>query len=76
MRERCVFCDAEIPPGATSYRQVVGFEKLRARGGANSVTLRETTGFYACHPCVVVKRSGFDDSQPRLFDPPPQQEDL
>lgn len=45
--------------GARYYREVVGWERPRAQGGANQITLRRTTGRVRCADCVELERIGF-----------------
>jgi hypothetical protein len=54
---RCVDCDEEVRPGAF-YREVIGWEKPRADGGANQITLRTETGRVRCSGCVESAKLG------------------
>jgi len=48
---RCDTCREPVVEGRF-YRQVTGWEKPRAQGGANQITLREETGRVRCDRCT------------------------
>lgn len=53
----CADCGVEVNPRAHGvYRQVVGWERVRSAGGANSVIDRKTTGVVLCPVCGAVRR--------------------
>jgi hypothetical protein len=57
----CVFCGYIIGRREPHFRSIRGFERLRSRGGANAVALRETlkddhgNEIYACETCVRIR---------------------
>lgn len=65
---RCVECGEEVNPRSrSSCREVRGWEKLRAQGGANAIRLREETGRWAHGWCVDVMALGVGSQQEALF---------
>lgn len=45
MEGRCVVCGDVVDVRGTGwYRQVMGWEQVRRKGGANKISQRETTG--------------------------------
>jgi hypothetical protein len=54
----CFFCKEPVDPdGRSTYRSIKGWEGKRAKGGANTIALREETGHYAHTSCVQLQRS-------------------
>lgn len=48
----CEDCGEFVKPGATgTYRQVIGWEKMRPGGGLNGIVLRKETGKLLCSGC-------------------------
>lgn len=68
MGPKCVGCGAELAINQTgSYREIRGWEMIRAKGGAHAISLREETGRVMCRGCVERKklneRAGISDDQ-------------
>jgi len=64
----CHLCDEDkIPSYAHAYRQVTGYIKDRAAGGANQLALRVETGKLACEECINLRRSGHNPDQESLL---------
>lgn len=51
---RCAVCDRPFRAAETIMREVRGWERLRAQGGANAITRREETGRLAHRGCIEV----------------------
>ena len=48
----CEDCGDPVKPGAIgTYRQVLGWEKMRPGGGLNGIVLRRETGKLLCAGC-------------------------
>ncbi len=72
MSMRCEDCGSTIHPGTTgSYRQIIGWEKLRPGGGLNGIVLRRETGKILCAGCgerrKLQKRMGIVEGQQTLM---------
>lgn len=54
---RCDLCKRELQHGETVYRYVMGWEKMRSKGGGNALALRKVIHpeRFACSPCVQVR---------------------
>ncbi len=69
---KCVDCGEPVIPGQTSsFREVLGWEKIRMHGGANAIVLRKETGKLMCSGCgerrKLNHRRGLDDGQGTLM---------
>jgi hypothetical protein len=51
MMQRCCDCGEPVQPGRF-YREIMGWERIRAQGGANMVTMRHETGRVRCIVCA------------------------
>lgn len=49
---RCALCTREFKATDSVCREVTGWERLRDKGGANSIALRRETGRLAHKTCV------------------------
>jgi hypothetical protein len=50
--QRCMDCGEWVKHNQLgSYREVKGFELLRAKGGGNAIAFRQETGGVLCGPC-------------------------
>lgn len=63
-RIACAFCGNE---STDRYREVICWEQLRKRGGANKMVARKETGRYACESCLFDIRNGVTPPHPKLF---------
>jgi len=54
---RCVYCDEPVL-STQDYQRVEGWERKRAGGGANQVTLRTTKPEWACRACIESAKRG------------------
>jgi len=54
---RCVYCDEPVL-STQDYQRVEGWERKRAGGGANQVTLRTTKPEWACQSCIESAKRG------------------
>lgn len=54
------------PVGNYGYREVVGYEQMRSKGGANQITLRRETGKVLCSGCMSRLKTGSLDQQALL----------
>lgn len=62
---KCCYCGNPPDP---QYREITGWEQLRAEGGANKIIARRETGRLICRQCMVAIRSGADPvNQMRLL---------
>ncbi len=62
----CAQCDTPVRPNEPyTYREVVGWEKIRKGGGANQIRWRQPTGRVLCPSCRWGDRP--DDNQFELF---------
>ena len=63
----CKFCGTEVDPdNRLTFREVKGWEQIREQGGLNTLTLRHTTGEFACWSCVDKERRGIPAGQTSL----------
>lgn len=62
------YCDlCGLRPVHEDYREITGWEKLRAQGGANHITARRETGRLACSECITRMRRGLALNQEQLW---------
>ena len=53
----CFFCGKMIDPhGLGTYRRLVGWVKMRERGGTNSLSLASPPLAHACNSCIQSRR--------------------
>lgn len=68
MRLPCSFCGEPVDPTADGVgREVTGWEKIRAQGGANSIIARTETGRIACAKDLGMLRQGLDPTAQSTF---------
>lgn len=61
MKHPCAYCGDPIDPGTPGVgREITGWEKVRADGGAHSIIARQETNRYACRTCLNMIRQGHD----------------
>jgi hypothetical protein len=54
---KCFFCERPVDPhGLGTYRKVVGWTKVRAQGGTNSISLMSPPMAYAHKDCVEIRK--------------------
>lgn len=56
MNGQCVECGEAVDTKRDFYRQIIGWERTRTKGGANAITRRETTGQMMHFACMVRKQ--------------------
>ncbi|MET0996098.1 MAG: hypothetical protein ABWY20_19385 [Mycobacterium sp.] len=67
----CAYCGAEVEG---NYRRVVGWERVRRRGGGlNKLLQRTETGEHACDGCGYALTHSVQPGTATLFDVPPVQ---
>ena len=55
--DRCVVCGDTVDVHQSGwYRQVIGWEQVRSQGGANKISIRQTTGQVMHFACMDKKR--------------------
>lgn len=62
----CTFCGNEVSAN-DDYRKVEGWERRRAAGGANTITLREPKDEWACKSCIDKLNRGISLDQGSLL---------
>ena len=62
----CHFCTRGVEE-RYAYQKVVGWERERAAGGANQITLREPQGVFACDGCIRKLKAGISTDQATLI---------
>lgn len=60
----CCYCGE---PAAGDFREVTGWEVLRAQGGANQIVGRKETGRVACQSCIRQIKDGVTPGSAKLF---------
>ena len=68
VRDSVRICDlCGTRPASDGYREISGWEKLRAQGGANQIVARKETGQRACTNCIELMRRGLSLEQGDLW---------
>ena len=63
----CSDCKEPIESYAITWREVVGFERLRTGGGLNSLADRRLTGKLICNACMAKRKAGVAPGQEGLL---------
>ncbi len=64
----CDTCGEECPSNRSgSLREVIGYEEVRAQGGANAIRSRKPTGRVLCPTCAADLKYGGNANQGQLI---------
>lgn len=68
MEQPCWRCGRPVDPTTVgAYREVIGWERVRSGGGANSIVMRSETGRVGCPACIMSMKSGLHRDQDVMF---------